>query len=384
LDISRFTAGKTGQIVAIPGDPPADRAFVPDPLPPKWEWNQELWPLLMEAHKALARLDGTGKHLPSPEILLRPLQNREAQRSSSLEGTYTEPEEQLLFQIDPRYPTSSEDPVNAYREVFNYAKALRLRKESRDKLPLSLRLIRRLHEVLLEGVRGADTSPGEFRKLQVHIGRPPRFIPPPPDLVPELLDTFEKHLHRAQTYDPLVGAFLVHYQFEAIHPFRDGNGRVGRLLLAVMIAEWCGLSDQWLYMSAYFDKNKDTYTDTLFDISAKGDWEGWIRFCLEGVTFQAEDTEHRCEQLVELNRTFREKVADIGGSYRLSSIIDDLFEFPMVQVPSLAQKFNVTYPTANADVLKLVKAGILEQVERRENATKTFCASQILETTFRE
>lgn len=382
MDPARFTERRTGRLIRIAPAGPVTHAFIPRPLPPDWQWPERLWPALLEARCALASLDGTGRHLPAPELLLRPLQQREALRSSSLEGTVTNPEQQLLFQIDPRYPESREDPANALREVFNYSRALRLRQETREEMPLSLRLIRRLHAVLMEGVRGSESEPGEFRKIQVQIGSPARFVPAPPGMVMELLDFLEKHFHRPRMYDPLVEAFLVHYQFEAIHPFRDGNGRVGRLLLSVMIEEWCGLSRQWLYMSEYFDRNKDRYVEHLFRVSTDGDWEGWIRFCLDGVIEQGKRTERRCGSLVELNRSLHRRAAKAGGSIRLSSIIDGLFETPVVQVPSLATKLGVTYPTAGADVGKLVRVGVLRRM--RGVRQKTYYCPQIREVIYGE
>lgn len=252
-----FAPSMTGHLVAIPNGPPdVSFAFIPDALPPPWEWPERLWKVLLEARKCLSSLDGTGKHLPNPEILLQPLQGREAQLSSQLEGTITDPQQQVLFQADPRYPTSESDPNNAFREVFNYRRALRLRLDGTNDLPLSLRLIRELHAVLMDGVRGSDQRPGEFRKIQNQIGWPARFVPPPPQHLDETLDAFEKYLHSVDSFDPLVRAFLAHYQFETIHPFRDGNGRVGRLLLSLTIAEWCNLSSQWLYMSAFFERER--------------------------------------------------------------------------------------------------------------------------------
>ena len=177
MDSSVFSGNSPGRLVAVSGVRGVSQAFVPDELPPDWTFPNRLWPLLTEARVALADLNGVGKYLPNPQLLLRPLQNREAQKSSSLEGTYTEPEEQMLFELDPELPTDAADPRNARREVSNYARALRLRAE-RDDLPLSLRLIRRLHEELMSGVRGSDRAPGEFRRLQNQIGRPPRFVPP--------------------------------------------------------------------------------------------------------------------------------------------------------------------------------------------------------------
>ncbi len=217
MDLSKFGEKRTGELCAITGIEGATHAFIPAPIPVKWDWPERLWQILLEARTALAGLDGVG-NIFQIQRSLRPLQNREALRSSSLEGTYATPEQQLLFQMDPQYPRSEADPVNAQREVFNYGKALRLRFEGHENLPLSLRLIRELHNVLLEGVRGADTQPGEFRRLQVQIGRPPRFVPPPPQYLDQLLDNLEKYLHAEKSLDPLVEAFIVHYQFEISTP----------------------------------------------------------------------------------------------------------------------------------------------------------------------
>lgn len=337
-------------------------AFVPANLPPEWEWPGRLWPLLVSAREDLARLDGTGKNLTNPELVLRPLQNREAQKSSSLEGTYTDPEQQMLFALEPVDPSSPTDPMNARREVFNYSQALRLRR-SRDDLPLSLRLIRELHRVLMDRVRGSDRQPGEFRRLQNQVGRPARYVPPPANLVPPLLDDFERYLHARDGLDPLVRAFVAHYQFEAIHPFMDGNGRVGRLLLALCIAEWCGLSNQWLYMSAYFDRNRDEYIDRLFEVSTSAAWGEWIEFCLRGVIEQARDTTSRYERLIELNRAFHARVNDSGGSVRLSRLVDELFLSPVLQVTTARDLLEVTYPTARSDLRKLAELDVVRELK---------------------
>lgn len=355
-------------------------AFVPHLLPPRWEWPTRLWNELLAAHKALSALDGTGKHLLNPELILRPLQNREAQKSSSLEGTYTDPRQQVLFAVDPSVPDSAIEQ-NALREVFNYAEALKLRRGERDALPLSLRLIRRLHAVLMHEVRGSDRNPGEFRRHQNQIGRPARFVPPPANALPELLSNFEKYLHAEDdALDPLVRAFVAHYQFEAIHPFMDGNGRVGRLLLAITIAEGCEMSNEWLYMSDYFDRNKDEYIDRMFEVSASGAWEEWIGFCLRGVVEQARDTMARCERLIDLHREFHEKATRLGGSVRLSAIIDSLFASPVIRVTHARERLGVTYPTARADLARLESAGILTQLENREPIT--YACLPILDVTF--
>lgn len=358
-----FGSRKTGRLVRVAGSRDVTHGFVPDHLPPKWSWPVALWPLLLEAHKALSSLDGVGKHLPNPSLILRPLQNREAQKSSSLEGTYTEPTQQALFDLEPVYPESADDPVNARREVFNYSRALGFWQERRTDFPISLRLIRELHRILMDGVRGSDKNPGEFRKLQNQIGRPARFVPPPPNLLDVLLDRFEHYLHAPKTYDPLVDTFLVHYQFEALHPFMDGNGRVGRLLLGIVIEEWCELSEQWLYMSSYFDENKDRYMELLFRISTEGAWEEWITFCLTGVIETAHDTGRRCDRLLDLHRQFHAQLRAGPGSVRLAAIVDDLFITPVASVSRLAERHDVTYPTARADLRRLEKAGIVRPLE---------------------
>lgn len=360
MDRNIFTEQMTGKIVPVLNGPPdAAFAFLPNPLPPIWEWPGDLWPLLLEARRSLSSLDGTGKHLPNPEILLTPLQSREAQLSSQLEGTFTDPPQQVLFEADPKYPISKNDPANAFREVFNYRRALRLRVDASNELPLSLRLIRKLHEILMDGVRGSDQTPGEFRRVQNQIGYPARFVPTPPGTaLEEAVDAFERYLHTPDNHDPLVRAFLAHYQFETIHPFRDGNGRVGRLLLSWLIAEWCSLSNQWLYMSAFFEKRKKEYMDLMLSVSTQGAWESWIRFCLEGVIVQSEDAERRCDKLLELHKDLHGRLK--GGSVRLSKFVDRLFSGPVVTVNRYKQLFGITYPTARADLKKLEAAGIVQ------------------------
>jgi Fic family protein len=382
MDKNEFTDRATGNLVPVANPTPdAAFAFVPNPLPPTWQWPSDLWPLLVDARKSLASLDGTGKHLPNPEILLQPLQKREAQLSSQLEGTITDPTQQVLFQADPRYPTSKYDPVNAFREVYNYSRALRLRLDGQYDLPLSLRLIRQLHETLMNGVRGSDQRPGEFRTIQNQIGMPARFVPPPPEYLTKTLDDFEKYLHAEFTYDPLVKAFLVHYQFETIHPFRDGNGRVGRLLLALTIAEWCELSNQWLYMSAFFERRKKDYMDLLLSVSTQGAWDYWIRFCLEGVIEQSMDAEKRCEKLLKLHKDFHSRIK--GGSVRLPKLVDLLFSSPVITVNQCKAAFDVTYPTARSDLKKLEGLGIVQQLSG-DLPQITYYSSQIYQITYHE
>ncbi len=375
MDINKFGTIAPGRIAAISDK---EHAFVPDPLPPKWEFPAALWPLLADAKSKVALLEGVGRTLPNPAILLQPLASREAIQSSRLEGTYASPRELLLFEIDPQEGRPSEERVNDRREVFNYRKALTHAINSQ--LPLSLRLIREIHRILLSAVRGKDRAPGEFRRIQVAIGTNKRFVPPPADSLSECLSAFEKYLHASSAYDPLVDCFITHYQFETIHPFIDGNGRVGRLLLAVMIQHRCELSKTWLYLSEFFEKNRDEYCERLFDVSAKGDWEGWISFCLRGTVEQATATVQRCDRLRSIRDKYMQKLTDVGGSVRLNQIVENLFHSPFVQVAVMSKQLKVTYPTAKADMDRLVRAKILKPLK---NATqKTFYAPEVYEAAY--
>ncbi|HNS21847.1 MAG TPA: Fic family protein [Sedimentisphaerales bacterium] len=335
----------------------------------------------MKAKESLARLDGIGRTLPNPELLLRPLEKREALRSSSLEGTYASPRELLLFELEPQEPKSESDPANAWREVSNHSLALRQGMKLLGSLPFCLRLIRDLHTTLLKGVRGRDRAPGSFRKCQVHIGSDRRFVPPPPNQLQVCLDAFEKELNRQDPIcDPLVRACILHYQFEAIHPFMDGNGRVGRVLLSLLVYKWCELLMPWLYMSAFFEKYKDEYVDNLFRVSTKGDWETWIEFCLRGTTEQAEDSIRRCDALRQLRDRFMQQAGKV--SVRAHTIIEDLFTSPVVRISKLAKRHSVTYPTAKADVDGLVEKGVLQVIP--DVRPKAYFAPDIFKIAYRE
>lgn len=384
MDISFFTENSPGSLVKINVEDKNDWAFVPDPLPDHWNPSDNIWPLLIQAHEELARLDGIGRYMPNYELLLQPLQRREAIRSSSLEGTYATPKQLLLYQMDPKEPKSTSDPVNAWREVANYNSALEAGLKLLEKLPFSLRLIREIHKKLLEGVRGHQRDPGNFRRTQVHIGSDRRFIPPPPNRVAECLDGFEKYINKISDIDPLIFCIMVHYQFEAIHPFLDGNGRVGRLLLALMVYKWCHLSRPWLYLSAYFERYKDEYLRGLFDISANGNWEKWIVYCLRGMIAQTSDAIKRLDGLLALKDEYERSVVNGGASsLRFHRTIEQLFKFPIISIPFLAQIHSTTYPTAKADIDFLIKVGILEQIEV-DRRPKIYLAPKIIDLAYGE
>jgi Fic family protein len=376
LKTADFKSNAPGNLVAIQNK---KFAFVPRPLPPNWKFPLELWPLLGEAKQQIGILEGIGRNLPNPTILLRPLSDREAIQSSRLEGTYVTSKELLLFELEPTESKGERTPTNDRLEVLNYRRALNHGVTS--ELPLSLRLLRELHRILLTGVRGQDRSPGAFRQNQVAIDENERFVPPPPERLTECLVPLEKYFHiEDSAYDPLVNCFLVHYQFESIHPFVDGNGRVGRLLLAIMLQRHCSLSKPWLYLSEYYERKKDEYIDLLYRVSTEGNWHHWIEFCLEGTVVQAKETIERCQRLLAIRERFIERISTAGGSVRLSRIVEDIFDSPFVRVAELSRRLEVTYPTARADIDKLVSVGVLKELP--DIRPRTFFAPEVFEIAY--
>ncbi len=373
MNAELFGVQSPGRLVDITA-PMRDVAFVPDPLPRDYELPARLWPLLVRAREEIARLDGGGRHLENPNLLLTPLKRREALKSSSIEGTVTSAEQLLLYEAAG---AKEERRGSDVEEVGNYSAALDLGLEQLASLPFSLRLMRVIHRRLMRGVRGQQKTPGEFRLGQVHIGTSRRFIPPPPEHLDACLEQLEQDMHAEVAVDQLVWCYMLHYQVETIHPFSDGNGRLGRLLLSLMIADRCSLNRPWLYMSPWFEQHKSRYIDLMFDISAKGDWDSWVEFCLEGTLEQAVDTSRRLNQLIDLRRTYRQRVSDSSGSARLHKALDMLFDvFPLVRVTTLAKSLEVTYPTAKADVDRLENLGILEELPK--SRPKTFYAPEII------
>ena len=387
MDASRFTEKRTGQLARITTADGPDWAFVPDPLPPKdWEFPADLWPLLAEAREQLARLDEKGRTVPNPTLLLDPLQKREALRSSSLEGTYATAKELLLYELNPREPTSREDKANDWREVYNYDQSLRhgvraMREQSSEGLPLTLRLIRDMHRTLLEDVRGNDRRAGQFRDRQVHVGSNRRFVPTPPgEPLRQCLEDFESYLHSHTDHlDPLVRSYVVHYQFEAIHPFLDGNGRVGRLLLSLTTFQWNRLHLPWLYMSAYFERYKDEYVDNMFAVSTHGDWDTWIEFCLRGTVEQCKDAIRRCDALNALRVEMHQK---LDRWPRMGHLVDLLFVNPVFTASEVARWANTSMPTARRDIDILLGNGFAKYLTGEK--PRRFYVPRILSAAYSE
>jgi len=369
MHISKFGPRSPGRLVKVEGVSGITHAFLPKSLPPKWAWPASLWPLLMDARTALAHLDGMCKHLPHPKLFLHALQSREAVKSCEMEGLFTVPEKQLLFQILPERARSEKDLRNTYRAIYNYERALQVYARQKTRSPNTLPLIRKLHKALLKGIQQSHETPGIFRSNLHQMRAAPHYVPPPPKVLRRCLNFFEKYLRQKSNGDPLVKAFLIHYQFEAIHPFQKWNGPVSRLLLTEMIAKNCGLSNQWLHMSAYFEQHDKEYRNRLFYVSSEGKWEAWIAFCLKGVIVQAKDAEIRCEKLIAFLDEFKRRVKRIDGGPRFYAIPETLFMAPIINISVLTKTYGISAATAKSYLNKLIKTKMMSAIEDAKERT---------------
>ena len=379
MNPSDFTADSPGQLVKVPIQGGV-HAFVPAVPPSHIALSPATEQLFESASISLGVLRGLTESLPNPNLLLRPFIRREAELSSRIEGTYASQEDLLLFEVNPRFEQKKPD----VREVANYVQAMEYGLGRLQKLPVSLRLIRELHERLMKGVRGSDKNPGEFRKRQNYIGDQARgiagarFVPPPVSELPRCLDEFERWLHVPSQMRVLIQLCLLHYYFEAIHPFEDGNGRIGRLLLSLLLSERGLLPKPMLNLSAYFEGNRRAYQDHLLQVSQKGSWEPWIRFFLLGVFEQSEDASRKTKSLLELRQQYRNQMQSINASSRVLQLVDDLFVTPGLTVPGVERRMKVTFPTAQSLLQKLISAGILREATGLKR-NRIYLAPAILE-----
>lgn len=353
------------------------RAYVPAPLPPTIVWDEGLAAALSRADRAIGRLAGEGRRLPNPHLLIRPFVRREAVLSSRIEGTQATLGELLAAEAGAAVDRSPED----LREVANYVVALEHGVRRLGKLPLSLRLVRELHEKLMRGVRGDMATPGEFRRSQNWIGPPgstlstATFVPPPADHVIECLGPWEKFLHD-ESLPPLVHAALAHSQFEAIHPFLDGNGRVGRLLITLLLVARGVLPAPLLYLSAFFDATRQEYYARLLGVTEKGEWEEWLTYFLKGVAEQAEDAIARIQRIEGQLLRWRERLGK-GPSRLPERAIDLLAENPFWSVKGIATRLGVAFTTAQRVIDRLESERIVTLVTMAKR-NRVYCARAIL------
>ena len=364
MNANDFQAPAAGQLITTPA---GHLAFVPAPLPPRLEFSSELALALSQADAALGELSGLGRVLPNPHLLIEPYLRREAVLSSRIEGTRTELPE--LFLEEAASGEARSDKPEDMREVRNYVQALEYGVRRLGELPLSLRLVRELHERLMHGVRGGGATPGEFRRTQNWIGPPGStpatavYVPPPPAELDAALAAWEHFLHERGALPDLVQCALVHEQFEAIHPFLDGNGRVGRLLIPLFLIERQRLSQPLLYLSVYLESKRADYYEALQRVRTRGDWTGWLVFFLHGVERTARAAVRQAGSLVDLHADLRERLRDRP---KLWPLVDALFENPYLNVPRAQRVLGVSNPTAQAAVRRLQQLGLLEEVTGRQ------------------
>lgn len=374
MDESEFRESPGGRLVRTPQ---GYWAFVPHPLPPKFQL-ESLVSDVADASLALGQLAGLGEMLPNPYLLIRPFLRREAVASSRIEGTQASLSDLFFFEARPE--TASPGDV---REVSNYVRALEYALERIKTLPMSLRLVREMHAILMEGVRGEYSDPGQFRRTQNWIGPPGAsltdaiFVPPPVPEMKKCLDAWEKYLHSKNDLPDLVQLALIHYQFEAIHPFIDGNGRVGRLIISLLLCEREILPTPLLYLSSFFERHRSDYYQFLLEVSKRGAWEGWIRFFLRGVATESRDAVERARKLQALQAEYRTAIQKARSSALLTRLVDRLFESPAITVSQAAKALEVTFVAAQRNVDKLVQGGILEEVTGRER-NRLYVAKKIL------
>ena len=331
-------------------------AFVPAPLPPELNWTPRLIGALSDADRLVGRLAGEGGRLPNPHILIRPFVQREAVLSSKIEGTQATLGELLAAEAGAIVDRSPED----LREVGNYVVALEHGISRLKKLPLCVRLTRELHEKLMTGVQGHQAAPGRFRKIQNWIGKPgstiatASYIPPPPGEVEPCLAAWEKFLHES-TLPPLVTIALAHYQFEAIHPFLDGNGRVGRLLITLFLIERQILPTPLLYLSAFFEASRRDYYDGLRGISERGAWNDWLEYFLLGVARMSEDALSRAMRINGLLAEWQKKVSGESSNNPLR-VVELLGANPFITIKGAADKLTIAFTTAQRAVERLERA----------------------------
>ena len=354
------------------------RSFLPSPLPTKIEMDEELVKVLVEAEKQLFALESISALIPSIRLFTSMYVRKEALMSSQIEGTQATLEDVL----DPTLEQNSNRDLS---EVVNYIKATEYALQRLKALPLCNRLIRETHAVLMENVRGQERSPGEFRTSQNWIGgagstlKNARYVPPNPEDMQECMSQLEKYINEATTPSPLIRAALIHYQFETIHPFLDGNGRVGRLLITLFLMEQRVLSSPALYISYYLKSNRIEYYDRMTEVRTKGNYEQWVKFFLRAIAESAKDAIETVNELHRLHVENAKKLDTLGrAKHNALRLFEYLEQNPIVEIKKTAEALGFTYNTASAAIKNLCALSILSQ-NPKSARSRTFTYSAYLD-----
>lgn len=358
----------------------AYQSFTPAPLPPvpALSLDGDGLQLLIKANRQLSYLEGAASRIPSLDLFVSMYVRKEALLSSQIEGTQATLEDVL----DPTIDANTNRNV---ADVINYIKATEFALERLHDLPLCNRLIRETHGVLMAGVRGQEKNPGEFRRSQNWIGgvgstlKNARFIPPAPEDVPDCMSDLEKYINvENETTDPLIRAALIHYQFETIHPFLDGNGRIGRLLITLFLLEKKVLSTPALYISYFLKRNRTEYYDRMTEVRRKGDYEQWVRFFLQALIESAEDAVTTINQLSGLREENMTVLEKIPRNQTLLALFAYLEKSPIIEIRKTASDLGVAYNTVSKAVNTLMEKGILQQ-DHKTGRSRTFSYERYLE-----
>lgn len=356
----------------------AMRPFVPDKLPLNdIDWVSHI-PLIAKANAELARFDGVLQGMVNPLVLLSPLTTREALLSSKIEGTQATFEEILKYDAEPSKQLEPQRAADI-QEIVNYREAMGTAVGDLKKKPFCLNLLRRLHSILLSSVRGRERAPGEFRKIQNYIGPPgatletATFVPPSPDRLMEFLDNWEKYAHQDEK-DRLVQLAVLKAQFEIIHPFLDGNGRIGRMLVPLFLYTTGLLSSPMFYISAYFEAQRDVYYDRLGEISKSRDWNGWVRFFLQAVVDQAGENTRKAQTILALYDRMKRQVAEVTRSHFSIQAVDTLFANPVFSTPDFSRMSGIPKHSSLRLLAALGQAGVLELVRPGSGRRPTLLA----------
>lgn len=355
-------------------------AFIPNPIPPEGlnTFSADFVNVLSEADRGIGALKSLSRLIPNPNLLITPFVRKEAVQSSKIEGTQASLTDIFYYEASKEKPKYSD-----VLEVLNYVKAMNYGFSRIKELPLSLRLIREIHLKLMEGVRGETMNPGEFRTTQNWIGPPgsslndATYVPPPVNEMNELLNQLEKFFYTEDSMAPLVKCALIHYQFEAIHPFLDGNGRVGRLLITFYLYQRGFLYYPILYLSDFFERHRDEYYDLLLGVSQSGNWQEWLKYFIRGVAEQSKAAEETGHSILSLQKNYRQLLQAESVSTPVFKLLDILFVNPFVSLNGISKFLKVTWPTAKASVEQLIKLGILKEISGRKR-NRLYCAKELL------
>lgn len=361
MSVNPLASSPIGRLVQTEG---GLSAYLPNPIPRDIELSPKNVVRVDRASRTLGTLVGVGETITNPHLLIAPFMRREAVLSSRIEGTQASLSDVFLYEV-----SGSQRVGHDVDEVINYIAALEAGIAMLEDLPISRRLVNVLHGFLLAGVRGQDKNPGEFRSGQVYIGTPgtpiqeARFIPPPPSFIENSFQDWETYANQTIALPPIAQCAILHYQFEAIHPYIDGNGRIGRLLITLFLIASGLLTQPLLYLSAYFERDRQRYYDELFNVSASGDWQRWIGFFLDGVTEQAHDALVRTRQLRDLETEYRSRLQNVRASGNVLAFVEHLFASPYATAPRVQRLLGITNQGAHGVLKKMESAGVLTELE---------------------